>query len=236
MSEATFYATDVQEPSAEPTLGLHAKLVQVILAVESVPKDGTNTFHKYRYTTAETMLRAIRRPLAEQGVILLSSKTGISERDIQTAKGGTSTITTVEVRYTFIDAATGEREVLDWSGRGDDPADKGLGKAYTNAVKTFLREQFLLPMGDDPEADPATDERAAGRQTSPAKPPPTPQTLGADRAENLAAIVDEAGLTEHLPTKLRSFGVKALSDLTLDQGMTVYAWSRQGDAHQEVAT
>jgi hypothetical protein len=50
-----------------------------------------------------------------------------------------------------------------WAGEGDDPADKGLGKAYTNAIKTFARLQFLIPQGDDPEADASTDQRSADR-------------------------------------------------------------------------
>ena len=146
---------------------LYAKLAEVAKAVEGVEKDGRNNFHNYDYTTAEAMLRAIRRPLLDQGVVLLTRRTGIDERDFTTEKGKTSTITTVDLDFAFVDTATGERETLAWSGRGDDPVDKGLGKAYTNAVKTFLREQFLLPMGDDPEADHATDERAVGRVSAP---------------------------------------------------------------------
>ena len=49
----------------------------------------------------------------------------------------------------------------EWAGSGDDPADKGLYSAYTGAVKYFLMKAFLIPTGDDPEADEGTDKRAA---------------------------------------------------------------------------
>lgn len=145
---------------------LYRKLAEVAAEVTHVAKDGTNTFHNYRYTTAETMLTAIRGPLTARHVVLLPSVASIAEREITTAKGGSSTITTVQVHFTFVDAESGETHECSWAGQGDDPGDKGLGKAYTNAIKTFLREAFMLPMGDDPEADSQTDERAAGRTAS----------------------------------------------------------------------
>jgi len=82
-------------------------------------------------------------------------------------KGGTETsITTVHLAFTFMDADTGETIELPWLGRGEDPMDKGVGKALTNALKTFLRQQLLLPWGDDPEADTGSDERAGNGSDS----------------------------------------------------------------------
>jgi hypothetical protein len=145
---------------------LYAKLAQVAGEVSGVGKDGRNDFHKYDYTTAEAMLRAIRGPLIERGVVLMPSVTAVTEREISTNNGKASTVTTVHVDFTFVDAESGAMHKCSWAGQGDDPADKGLGKAYTNAIKTFLREAFLLPMGDDPEADKSTDERASQRTAS----------------------------------------------------------------------
>jgi len=142
---------------------LARKIAEVVTAVEGVEKDARNDFHKYDYTSAEAMLRALRKPLAERHVALLCSLTAIDDREYKTTKGNASTITTAHVAFTFIDGETGAMFKCDWAGRGDDAADKGLGKAYTNAIKTFLREQFLIPQGDDPEADSATDRRAQDR-------------------------------------------------------------------------
>ncbi len=149
---------------------LYAKLAEVVAEVLSVERDGTNTFHKYKYTSAEAMLRALRGPLAARSIALLPSVTDIAEREITTGKGNASTVTTVRLSFTFVDGETGETHVCEWAGQGDDPADKGLGKAYTNAVKTFLREAFLIPQGDDPEADTKTDERARDRVSAASQP------------------------------------------------------------------
>jgi hypothetical protein len=67
-----------------------------------------------------------------------------------------------------VDAETGEALEIPWVGRGEDPADKGVSKALTDARKTFLIQQLNLQRGDDTEADekhrPAP---RAGRQSSP---------------------------------------------------------------------
>ena len=142
---------------------LYLKIAEIVAEVMGVEKDGTNDFHKYKYTSAEAMLRAIRGPLAARKIALLPSVTDVREREVTTAKGNVSTITTVHLSFTFVDGESGETFKCDWAGQGDDPGDKGLGKAYTNAVKTFLREAFLIPQGDDPEADAKADERASQR-------------------------------------------------------------------------
>ncbi len=143
--------------------GLYTKLAEVTAEVGYVAKDGHNKFQDYAYTSAEALLAAIRGPLSAHGIALMPSLTALSEREYVTSKGKASVITTAHVTFTLVDGESGEKHECLWAGEGDDPADKGLGKAYTNAVKTFLRLQFLIPQGDDPEADPRTDERAQDR-------------------------------------------------------------------------
>lgn len=145
---------------------LFHKIAAVVKQVEGVEKKGHNDHFHYDYATAEDVLRAIRGPLADKHVALFCSVQAIDERAYKTSGGKESVITTVHVDFTFADGDTGEMFKCSWAGQGDDPADKGLGKAYTNAVKTFLRQTFLLPQGDDPEADTSTDKRAAERAGS----------------------------------------------------------------------
>ena len=148
--------------TTEPTT-LYAKLAEVTAEVGYVAKDGHNDFQNYDYTSAEAVLAAIRGPLSARKVMLMPSLTALSEREYTTAKGKASVITTAHVSFTFVDGESGESHTSEWAGEGDDPGDKGLGKAYTNAIKTFVRAQFLIPQGDDPEADRKTDERAGDR-------------------------------------------------------------------------
>lgn len=145
---------------------LAAKLATIVGKVGEVAKKGRNEHFKYDYVTAEDMLKEVRGPLADQKVALMPSVASIEERAYKTSGGKESIVTTVFLDFTFVDGDTGEMWRSRWAGQGDDPADKGLAKAYTNAIKTFLREQFLIPQGDDPEADRATDQRAADRASS----------------------------------------------------------------------
>lgn len=161
------------DPTPKTGKSLYGKLAEVVAEVGYVAKDGHNKFQDYKYTSAEALLSTVRGPLSARGVVLMPSLTALSEREYTTSKGKASIVTTAHVRFTFVDSDSGETHECEWAGQGDDPADKGLGKAYTNAIKTFLREQFLIPQGDDPEADQSADERGSDRapRTPEAAPP-----------------------------------------------------------------
>jgi hypothetical protein len=215
-------SVDATQPeSIRESQTLYAKLAEIVAEVEGVAKSGKNTFHKYDYTTAEEMLRAIRGPLAQRKIALMPELINISERELKTAKGGVSIITTVRMSFTFMDGETGQEHTCGWAGQGDDPGDKGLAKAYTNAIKTFLREQFLIPQGDDPEADEKTDKRAAERV---AAEPPT-QIIPADRKmtpEEITIMVKAVTDTgQNLDLLLASVGVEAAVDCTVEQGRDI---------------
>ncbi|MGH2869320.1 MAG: ERF family protein [Solirubrobacteraceae bacterium] len=182
---------------------LYSKLAQVVGEVGYVAKDGKNDFQNYRYTSAEALLAAIRGPLSSRGVILMPSLVDIGEREYTTSKGKASIITTARVRFTFVDGESGETHACEWAGQGDDPADKGLGKAYTNAIKTFLREQFLIPTGDDPEADSSTDSRAADRS-------PGPKLATAADVKEMTKAADGLS-TESVKLALAACGINGVS-------------------------
>lgn len=152
---------------------LYAKLAEVTAEIGYVKKAGRNKFHGYDYVTEADLVDAVREKLASRNVIVLPSLIGYNERAVTSEKGKHSTITTVRVAFTFCDGDSGETLRAEWAGAGDDPADKGLYKAYTGAVKYFLMKSFLIPTGDDPEADDGTDRRSAGGQSSPPRTQPT---------------------------------------------------------------
>jgi hypothetical protein len=151
----------VSEATAEA--GLFAKIAHVMGEVSRIPKDGFNDFHKYSYVTEAALVEAVRAKLAEKNVALIPSLTSTEERPYETEKGKHSVVTTAHVAFTFVDGDTGAMFKSEWAGQGDDPADKGLYKAYTGALKYFLMKTFLIPTGDDPEADTGTDQRSQGR-------------------------------------------------------------------------
>jgi hypothetical protein len=154
-------------PQAEPPASarLAQKLIAIATDIGAIDKDGYNQAQRYAFTSADHVVGQIRLKLFEQGVLLLATEESTDERMRPTKQGGETAITTVHLTFVFVDSDTGERIELSWPGRGEDPMDKGVGKALTNALKTFLRQQFLIPWGnDDPEADEGSDHRA-GAQT-----------------------------------------------------------------------
>ena len=230
-------------PKADAPQTLAAKIAEVILEVSNVEKDGHNDFQNYDYTSAEALLGVIRKPLASRGVVVLPKLGAIEERGAITPKGKATTITTAHVTYVFVDTATGEREECPWAGSGDDPSDKGLYKAYTGAAKTFLRQAFLLPMGDDPEADTEADKRSAeGAKLAPkqsaladkvASLPGTVELANAEQLEKLDKARVAVG-AKKFDTYLRANGVDNPGELTSELAEDVLVWARE-QAKQKAA-
>jgi len=143
---------------------LMMRLVEVASEMNAIPKGGFNAKQNYAFARADDVVADIRQKLLERKVLVLAYEHHTDERMRQTAGGSESAVTTIHLVFLLVAADTGERIELMWPGRGEDPMDKGISKALTNALKTFLRQQFLLPWGnDDPEADESTDERAGGQ-------------------------------------------------------------------------
>lgn len=210
---------------------LYRKLAEVVAEVGYVAKDGKNEFQNYKYTSAEALLAAIRGPLSARQVVVMPSLSALSEREYQTSKGKASVITTAHVRFTLVDGETGEKHECEWAGQGDDPADKGLGKAYTNAIKTFLREQFLIPQGDDPEADSTTDKRAVDR--APAKSQTAgngsaPRRLNEDERQRVLSAIEAAN--QDVALTLAAVGVSSAEELTVAHTFEVQALLNKGKA------
>lgn len=149
-------------PEIQGAGDLMMRLVEVASEMGPIPKAGYNTAQRYHFASAEDLIGAIREKLLARNVLVLAYEHHTDERMRTTSGGGESAVTTVHLVFLLVAADTGERIELMWPGRGEDPMDKGVGKALTNAIKTFLRQQFLLPWGDDPEADESTDARASG--------------------------------------------------------------------------
>lgn len=135
---------------------LYRKIAEVMAAVDRLPKTGWNDFHKYHYVTEADLVEAVRGLLAERQVAILPSAHTVEWG------GPKGTVTLFRGTFTFVDGETGASVSCKWAGTGDDPSDKGLYKAYTGALKYFLLKTFLIPTGDDPEADTGTDKRARG--------------------------------------------------------------------------
>src|SRR5499427_9555354 len=160
------------------TLGkLAGKLVKVMGAISHIPKRGHNDFFNYDYATEADVADAVRKALVAEGVILIPSIEDVREREVLTRRNQKEIVTTVTMRFTFIDGESGGSLTFRMSGAGQDGGDKGIMKAITAATKYAALKSLCLPTGDDPEAEddkpdegtptPATRTPASERRTTP---------------------------------------------------------------------
>lgn len=157
--------------------GLYRKLAAITAEVGRVEARGVNDFLKTRYVTEEDILNAVRAQLTDRNICVLPSMGTITERGAKTAKGKDTTITTARFGYTFCDGDTGQTVFCEWAGQGEDGSDKGLTKAGTSSMRTFLLKTFLVAPDDG---------------TGTAGPPVAPRSDGAApiNAEQYQGIVD----------------------------------------------
>lgn len=131
--------------------GLVIKLCEVMAAVERVPKNGFNKFQNYAYATEADVADCIRKEFASRHIMLFPSV--IKQSRILIPPSDKNYISEIEVEWTFVDGDTGESRTQMIPGSGMDTGDKGLYKALTGSEKYLLMKTFLIPTGDDPEAD-----------------------------------------------------------------------------------
>ncbi|WP_056685682.1 ERF family protein [Cytobacillus solani] len=166
---------------------IYSKIGEVMSKVSRVPKNGYNQFHKYNYATESDLTESIRPILQESGLAFFSN---VLEQDRE------GEFTKVKMEFTLADIETGEVLTSTYWGEGQDKGDKGLYKAYTGATKYFLMKTFLIPTGDDPEADSTVDERNNQKPKN-NKGQKTQQQVASDAQLNLInkLLVDVANAT-----------------------------------------
>lgn len=182
---------------------LYRKIAAVTAAVSRIPKNGENTFYRYKYATESDITDGLRDLLEQHGLAFLPPSVISWERSETTKKDGNrgDDLTRVQLQFGLACADTGEVFTAMFWGEGQDGGDKGFYKAYTGAVKYFLMKTFLIATGDDPEQDQrppaaAPERRAARSQEPPAngKKPPSREGLVA-RIGELVAEAKELGIT-----------------------------------------
>ena len=127
--------------------------------VKYIEKKGFNKFHGYKYATESDVAEKVREVLAEQNVMMIPNLLQHTMREHVNAKGKTEYIVAVDMEFKFYDGDSGEEITFRMSGEGQDAGDKGIYKAITGAQKYALMKVFMIPTGDDPEADNGVDER-----------------------------------------------------------------------------
>ncbi len=168
------------------TKSLQECLAQTMGEVGYVQKDATNDFQRYRYASAEAVLKKVNASLSSQGVCCESTADMVSHEVIQGAKKATFHAI-VKLSLTFRKGSDSVK--VEGLGSGSDTGDKAVMKANTAALKYCLANAFLISWGDDPEADVETDQNAASGNGA-SKPKPSARARTAPQTQSVEGLIN----------------------------------------------
>lgn len=145
-------------------LNLYQKLLHIQTKINGLGKDKST--YNYKYVTGDKVLGEIKPLMNELGLILKQEVISIenSRQDYSTAKGSKSEILSkVMMQFTWIDCATGEKDVNSFGANGQNDWEKGLGSALTYAERYFLLKYFHIATDED---DIDNDQRKTSKPLS----------------------------------------------------------------------
>ncbi len=128
---------------------LAKKLAEVSSEVAYVEKDATNAFQKYKYASAEAVLRKVNVALSSRNIALSTTADLVQYHH---GDGKNSNTAIVQLTIRFVDGDSSEVIAVQGLGQGSDKGDKAVMKANTAALKYAYANAFTISWGDDPEA------------------------------------------------------------------------------------
>jgi hypothetical protein len=124
---------------------VHKKLANILSEELNVSKSGWNNFHKYKYVTEADVVEAVRKVFNKHGLIYTFDMLDVQQINPELCRS--------KIKFSLVDADTGDTVDSVVYGDGQDKGDKGTYKSITGAQKYFLLKTLLISTGDDPEAD-----------------------------------------------------------------------------------
>lgn len=210
-----------------------SKLVKIMEDCAYVQKDGTNTFHKYKYASAANVLEKVNESCVKHNVASIATTEIVSTMDRTTSKGNIELLVIVKVSLLLIDGDSGESVTSIGLGSGQDTGDKAVMKASTAAIKYAWMTTLNISTGDDPEADAGVDERTAGASKTPQQPKNEPPEL-VPKKETPVNWVEFWKLAENLGFSkedvLHVANASDISKYTKDQCIALYGLLKQKKA------
>jgi hypothetical protein len=131
-------------------LNLYQKLLIIQTKINGLGKDKST--YNYKYVTGDKVLGEIKPLMNQLGLILKQEVISIenTRQDYLTKSGSKSEILSkVMMQFTWIDCATGEKDVNSFGANGQNDWEKGLGSALTYAERYFLLKYFHIATDED---------------------------------------------------------------------------------------
>lgn len=141
-------------------MSIYKKLLELQKAVVGLTKDKSG--NSYQYVSGDKILGIVRPAMDKLGLILIPEVIDSNfQREDYTTKNGQKSemFCSIKMRFTWVDADTGETLHCDWASSGMNAWDKGLGSALTYGERYFLLKFFHIATDkDDVDAPKSAEE------------------------------------------------------------------------------
>lgn len=139
---------------------IYKKLLALQQAVVGLTKDKKG--NSYDYVSGDKILGIVRPAMDKHGLILIPEvvDSNFIREDYATKNGQKSEMfCSVKMRFTWVDAESGDTLSCDWASSGMNAWDKGLGSALTYGERYFLLKFFHIATDrDDVDAPKSAEE------------------------------------------------------------------------------
>lgn len=139
---------------------IYKKLLALQQAVVGLTKDKKG--NSYDYVSGDKILGIVRPAMDKLGLILIPEvvDSNFIREDYATKNGQKSEMfCSVRMRFTWVDADSGESIPCEWASSGMNAWDKGLGSALTYGERYFLLKFFHIATDrDDVDAPKSAEE------------------------------------------------------------------------------
>ena len=139
---------------------IYKKLLALQQAVVGLTKDKKG--NSYDYVSGDKILGIVRPVMDKLGLILIPEvvDSNFIREDYATKNGQKSEMfCSVRMRFTWVDADSGESLPCEWASSGMNAWDKGLGSALTYGERYFLLKFFHIATDrDDVDAPKSAEE------------------------------------------------------------------------------
>lgn len=227
----------------EPRPHLSAALATATEKCKAALKDSTNTFHRYKYASVDSVIDTAKEALSGTGLSIIPTY-----EELRILAAGNQAFYLLD-RVLYLSHSSGENVPLEIRG-WPVILEKGktLDKAYAAALSTSLayklRDLLQMPRGDREEDISARDDRKAeanGHATQPEASEPQPATpvpatnqpITQKQRDELASIYRSKQRTpQDVQTMLASIGLMAMDQLPQSQ----FDWASAILTHGQVQT
>lgn len=144
---------------------IYQKLLELQKAVVGLTKDKSG--NSYQYVSGDKILSIVRPKMDALGLLLIPEveESTYTRQDYNTKNGEKSEIfCTLRLKFTWIDADSGEKVECRWASSGMNNWDKGLGSALTYGERYFLLKFFHIATDKDDVDAPKTIEEEMNLQ------------------------------------------------------------------------